>query len=135
MARIDPIMYNGQEIIPIQFLKAVLPDPGSLGENYTGETSIGCRISGLDKEGKKSTYYIYNNCSHQAAYQETGAQAVSYTTGVPAMGGAMMFMTGNWVMPGVHNVEEFNPDPFLEKLAVCGLPWHVIVNEDLEFDD
>ena len=133
MARIDPVMYNGQEIVPIQFLKAVLPDPGSLGENYTGETSIGCRISGLDKEGKESTYYIYNNCSHQEAYKETGAQAVSYTTGVPAMVGAYMFLTGKWVMPGVHNVEEFDPDPFLEKLAASGLPWHVIENEDLEF--
>ena len=135
MARIDPVIYNGQEIIPIQFLKAVLPDPGSLGENYTGETSIGCRISGLDKEGKESTYYIYNNCSHQAAYKETGAQAVSYTTGVPAMVGAMMFLTGNWVKPGVHNVEEFNPDPFLETLAANGLPWSVIVDGDLEMND
>lgn len=135
MARIDPVMYNGQEIVPIQFLKAVLPDPGSLGENYTGETSIGCRIKGLNKEGKESTYYIYNNCSHEAAYKETGAQAVSYTTGVPAMVGAYMFMTGQWVMPGVHNVEEFDPDPFLEKLANSGLPWHVIVDQDLEFRD
>lgn len=135
MARIDPVIYQGMEIIPIQFLKAVLPDPGSLGENYTGETSIGCRISGLDKDGKKSTYYIYNNCSHQAAYKETGAQAVSYTTGVPAMVGAMMFMTGKWVLPGVHNVEEFDPDPFLATLAVSGLPWNVIVDGDLEFDD
>ncbi len=135
MARIDPVIYEGKEIIPIQFLKAVLPDPGSLGENYTGETSIGCRISGLDKEGKESTYYIYNNCSHQEAYRETGAQAVSYTTGVPAMVGAYMFLTGQWVMTGVHNVEEFNPDPFLEKLAVSGLPWHVIIDEDIEFND
>ncbi len=135
MARIDPVNYNGQEIIPIQFLKAVLPDPGTLGENYTGETSIGCRIAGLDKEGKESTYYIYNNCSHQEAYRETGAQAVSYTTGVPAMVGAMMFMTGKWVMPGVHNVEEFDPDPFLATLAENGLPWNVIVDGDLEFDD
>ena len=132
MARIDPVMYNGQEIIPIQFLKAVLPDPGSLGENYTGETSIGCRIRGIDKQGKESTYYIYNNCSHEEAYKETGAQAVSYTTGVPAMVGAMMFLTGKWVMPGVHNVEEFDPDPFLKTLAVNGLPWHVIVDGDLE---
>ena len=128
MARIDPVMYNGQEIIPIQFLKAVLPDPGSLGENYTGETSIGCRIRGIDKQGKESTYYIYNNCSHEEAYKETGAQAVSYTTGVPAMVGAMMFLTGKWVMPGVHNVEEFD----LETLAVNGLPWHVIVDGDIE---
>ena len=132
MARIDPVMYEGREIIPIQFLKAVLPDPGTLGENYTGETSIGCRIRGLDKEGNESTYYIYNNCSHEEAYKETGAQAVSYTTGVPAMVGAYMFLTGKWVMPGVHNVEEFDPDPFLEKLAQSGLPWHVIENEDIE---
>ena len=134
MARIDPVMYEGREIIPIQFLKAVLPDPGTLGENYTGETSIGCRISGLDKEGNPSTYYIYNNCPHQQAYAETGTQAVSYTTGVPAMVGAMMFLTGKWVMPGVHNVEEFNPDPFLEKVAECGLPWTEIVNADIEMD-
>jgi len=132
MARIDPVMYEGREIVPIQFLKAVLPDPGSLGENYTGETSIGCRISGLDKQGKESTYYIYNNCSHEEAYKETGAQAVSYTTGVPAMVGAYMFLTGQWVKPGVHNVEEFNPDPFLEKLSISGLPWHVIVDGDIE---
>ena len=135
MARIDPVMYEGKEIVPIQFLKAVLPDPGSLGENYTGETSIGCRISGIDKEGKESTYYIYNNCSHQEAFKETGAQAVSYTTGVPAMVGAYMFLTGKWVKAGVHNVEEFDPDPFLEKLAVSGLPWHVIVDGDIEFND
>lgn len=132
MARIDPVMYEGREIVPIQFLKAVLPDPGSLGENYVGETSIGCRIRGLDKQGKESTYYIYNNCSHSEAYKETGAQAVSYTTGVPAMTGAYMFLTGKWVMPGVHNVEEFDPDPFLEKLAHSGLPWHVIVDRDIE---
>ena len=132
MARIDPVMYEGREIVPIQFLKAVLPDPGSLGENYTGETSIGCRISGLDKHGKHSTYYIYNNCSHQADYNETGAQAVSYTTGVPAMVGAAMFLTGKWVMPGVHNVEEFDPDPFLTMLAKNGLPFNVVTDTDLE---
>lgn len=132
MARIDPVMYEGREIVPIQFLKAVLPDPGSLGENYTGETSIGCRISGLDKHGKHSTYYIYNNCSHQAAYNETGAQAVSYTTGVPAMVGAAMFLAGKWVMPGVHNVEEFDPDPFLTMLAKNGLPFNVVTDTDLE---
>ena len=132
MARIDPIMYNGVEIVPIQFLKAVLPNPGELGENYSGETSIGCRIKGLDKEGKEATYYVYNNCSHEAAYKETGAQGVSYTTGVPAMIGAMMFLTGEWVRPGVWNVEEFNPDPFMDQLNKQGLPWHEIFNEDLE---
>ena len=132
MARIDPVMYNGVEIVPIQFLKAVLPNPGDLGENYTGETSIGCRIKGLDKNGKEITYYVYNNCSHEAAYKETGAQGVSYTTGVPAMIGAMMFVKGLWKKPGVFNVEEFDPDPFMEQLNTQGLPWYEVFNEDLE---
>lgn len=132
MARIDPVVYNGVEIVPIQFLKAVLPNPGELGENYTGETSIGCRISGLDKEGKPLTYYVYNNCKHQDAYRETGAQGVSYTTGVPAMIGAMMFLKGLWKKPGVFNVEEFDPDPFMEQLNKQGLPWHELFNVDLE---
>lgn len=131
MSRIDPVIYNGVEIVPIQFLKAVLPDPGELGENYTGETSIGCRIKGI-KDGKEKTYYVYNNCSHEAAYKETGAQGVSYTTGVPAMIGAMMFMKGLWRKPGVFNVEEFNPDPFMEQLNKQGLPWHEQFNIDLE---
>ena len=136
MARIDPIMYNGVEIVPIQFLKAVLPNPGDLGKNYTGETSIGCRIRGIGKDGKELTYYVYNNCSHHAAYLETGAQGVSYTTGVPAMIGAMMFLTGKWKKPGVYNVEEFDPDPFMEQLNKQGLPWHEIIdgvfNGDIE---
>ena len=132
MARIDEVDYNGVKIVPLQFLKAVLPNPQDLGENYDGETSIGCRISGLDKQGAPLTYYIYNNCSHQAAYKETGMQAVSYTTGVPAMTGAMMFLKGLWVKPGVHNVEEFDPDPFLAVLNRQGLPWHEIFGGDLE---
>ena len=132
MASIEPNMYNGMEIVPIQFLKAVLPNPGDLGKNYTGETSIGCRIRGIDKEGKELTYYVYNNCSHHAAYLETGAQGVSYTTGVPAMIGAMMFLTGKWNKPGVHNVEEFDPDPFMEQLNKQGLPWHEVFNGDIE---
>jgi len=131
MARIDEVEYNGQKIVPIQFLKAVLPDPGELGENYTGQTSIGCRIRGI-KEGRERTYYIYNNCSHQEAYKETGAQGVSYTTGVPATIGAMMFMQGIWKKPGVFNVEEFNPDPFMEQLNKQGLPWHELFDIDLE---
>ena len=132
MARIDPIMYNGVEIVPIQFLKAVLPNPGDLGKNYTGETSIGCRIRGIGKDGKELTYYVYNNCSHHAAYLETGAQGVSYTTGVPAMIGAMMFLTGKWKKPGVYNVEEFDPEPFMEQLNKQGLPWHEVFNGDIE---
>ncbi len=131
MARIDEVEYNGQKIVPIQFLKAVLPDPGELGENYTGQTSIGCRIRGI-KNGKERTYYIYNNCSHEEAYKETGAQGVSYTTGVPATIGAMLFLQGLWKKPGVFNVEEFDPDPFMVQLNKQGLPWHELFDIDLE---
>jgi saccharopine dehydrogenase (NAD+, L-lysine forming) len=131
MARIDPVMYNGVEIIPIQFLKAVLPNPGDLGENYTGWTSIGCRIKGL-KNGKERTYYVYNNCSHEAAYKETGTQAVSYTTGVPAMIGALLYLKGIWRKPGVFNVEEFDPDHFMDALNNYGLPWNEKFDVDLE---
>ena len=141
MSRIDQIEYmaeaadgNGPvkvKIVPLQFLKAVLPNPQELGENYEGQTSIGCRIRGM-KNGKERTYYVYNNCSHRAAYEETGMQGVSYTTGVPAMIGAMMFMKGIWKRPGVWNVEEFDPDPFMEQLNKQGLPWHEIFDGDLE---
>ncbi|MDR2679748.1 MAG: saccharopine dehydrogenase family protein [Tannerella sp.] len=131
MTSIKPVMYKGVEIVPIQFLKAVLPDPGELGENYTGETSIGCRIRGI-KDGKERTYYVYNNCSHQEAYKETGAQGVSYTTGVPAMIGAKLFMEGAWKKPGVWNVEEFDPDPFMTELNKQGLPWHEVFDGELE---
>ncbi len=133
MAGIKPILYEGKEIVPIQFLKAVLPAPEELGANYKGETSIGCRIKGI-KDKKKKTYYIYNNCSHEAAFAETGMQAVSYTTGVPAMIGAMMFLQGKWKKPGVFNVEEFNPDPFMEQLNLHGLPWWELHDVRLEMD-
>ncbi|MCL2561883.1 MAG: saccharopine dehydrogenase family protein [Rikenellaceae bacterium] len=132
MARIDPVMYNGVEIVPIQFLKAVLPDPKSLGENYTGLTSIGCRMSGIGKDGQPLTYYIYNNCDHEQAYRETGTQAVSYTTGVPAALGAAMFARGLWTGPGVLNVEQFDPDPFMAEIGEQGLPFHELFNVDLE---
>ena len=131
MAGIEPINYQGMEIVPIQFLKAVLPDPGDLGENYKGWTSIGCRIKGI-KNGKEKTYYIYNNCSHEEAYRETGTQGVSYTTGVPAAIGAMMYLKGLWKRPGVFNVEEFDPDPFMEQLNLLGLPWVELHDVDLE---
>jgi saccharopine dehydrogenase (NAD+, L-lysine-forming) len=131
MAGIEPVMYEGKEIVPIKFLKAILPDPGELGENYKGETSIGCRIRGL-KNGKEKSYYIYNNCSHETAYKETGAQGVSYTTGVPATVGAMMFLEGKWAGKGVFNVEEFNPDPFLAEVSKQGLPWNELHDIDLE---
>lgn len=130
MTSIEPIMYEGREIVPLQFLKAVLPEPSSLGENYKGQTSIGCQIKGI-KDGKERTYYIWNNCHHDEVYKEIGAQAVSYTTGVPAMLGAMMAITGKWSGKGVFNVEEFNPDPFLELLGKYGLPWHEEVDKEL----
>ena len=132
MAGIEPIDYEGHQIVPLQFLKAVLPNPQDLGANYDGETSIGCRIRGIGNDGKEHTYYVYNNCSHQAAYEETGMQGVSYTTGVPATIGARMFMLGLWKRPGVWNVEEFDPDPFMEELNKQGLPWHEIHDGDLE---
>ena len=141
MSRIDEIEYEAPladgtgnakvKIVPLQFLKAVLPNPQDLGENYEGETSIGCRIRGV-KDGKERTYYVYKNCSHQAAYKETGMQGVSYTTGVPAMIGAMMFLKGLWKRPGVWNVEDFDPDPFMEQLNKQGLPWHEVFDGDLE---
>jgi saccharopine dehydrogenase (NAD+, L-lysine forming) len=125
------VIYKGVEVIPLEFLKYVLPDPGELGENYTGETSIGCRIRGI-KDGKERTYYIWNNCRHQDAFNETGTQGVSYTTGVPAMIGAKMILTDTWRGTGVFNVEEFNPDPFMEQLNLHGLPWHEAFDIDLE---
>ncbi len=133
MSRIDPVKYKGVDVIPLEFLKYVLPDPGELGENYTGYTSIGCRIKGV-KDGKEKTYYIWNNCSHVEAYRETGTQGVSYTTGVPAMLGAKMVLDGHWGGAGVFNVEQFNPDPFLAELGPNGLPWHERVGGDLEMD-
>ncbi len=122
MTRIDPVVYQGQSIVPLQFLKAVLPDPGSLAENYTGKTNIGCLIRGI-KDGQPKTVYLYNVCDHAACYREVGSQAISYTTGTPAMIGAMLMLTDAWRGQGVFNVEEFDPDPFMEKLNAHGLPW------------
>ena len=123
MTSIHPVDYNGQQIIPLQFLKALLPDPASLGPRTKGKTNIGCIYQGV-KDGKPRNYYVYNVCDHQEAYREVGSQAISYTTGVPAMIGAMLVMTGKWKRPGVFNVEEFDPDPFMEALNQFGLPWH-----------
>lgn len=131
MTRIDPIMYNGVEIIPLQFLKALLPEPASLAENYTGKTSIGAFIRGV-KDGKKVTCLIYNVCDHAECSREVNAQAVSYTTGVPAMVGAKMIMKGLWSGKGVFNVEELPPVPFLDEVAKQGLPWVVKEVKDNE---
>ena len=122
MTSIEPILFEGKEIIPLQFLKAVLPDPASLGPRTKGKTNIGCIYRGK-KDGKDVTYYVYNICDHEACYREVGSQAVSYTTGVPAMIGAMMVVNGLWNKPGVYNVEEMDPDPFMEALNQWGLPW------------
>ena len=122
MTSIEPIMFEGREIVPLQFLKALLPDPASLGPRTVGKTNIGNIFSGV-KDGKPVRYYVYNICDHQECYREVGSQAISYTTGVPAMIGAMMLMKGIWKKPGVWNVEEFDPDPFMAELNRCGLPW------------
>ncbi len=125
MTSIEPISFQGQQIVPIQFLKALLPDPASLAKNYTGKTCIGCLIEGK-KDGKKRKVFIYNVCDHKACYDEVRSQAISYTTGVPAVCGAAMMLTGKWKQAGVHNIEEMDPVPFLELLAAHGLPWHVL---------
>lgn len=122
MTSIEPIMYEGREIVPLQFLKAVLPDPATLGPRTVGKTNIGCIFIGK-KDGKDKTYYLYNVCDHQECYKEVGSQAVSYTTGVPAMIGAKLVLEGKWKKPGVFNVEEFDPDPFMDELNKQGLPW------------
>lgn len=122
MTSIEPIDFEGKKIVPLQFLKAVLPDPASLGPRTKGKTNIGCIFTGK-KDGKNLNYYVYNVCDHQECYKEVGSQAISYTTGVPAMIGAMMLATKIWNKPGVHNIEEFDPDPFMENLNKFGLPF------------
>lgn len=121
MLSTTPIEFEGHQIVPIKFLKALLPDPASLGPRTKGKTNIGCIFTGM-KDGKEKTYYIYNVCDHQECYREVGSQAISYTTGVPAMCGALMLLTGKWNKPGVYTVEEFDPDPFLDALDQYGLP-------------
>lgn len=128
---IDPINYQGQQIVPLQFLKALLPEPSDLGENYTGETSIGCHIKGL-RDGKELSYYVWNNCKHQHAFRDVQGQGVAYTTGVPAMIGAKMILTKQWIKAGVYNVEQFNPDPFMKDLKEYGLPWEEEINGEFE---
>jgi saccharopine dehydrogenase (NAD+, L-lysine-forming) len=126
MTRIDPVLYNGVEIVPLQFLKAVLPEPSSLGSTTRGKTNIGDIATGeaLDGSGER-TFYIYNICDHEDAYAETGNQAISYTTGVPAMIGAALMLTGAWRGEGVFNMEQMDPDPFMAMLNAHGLPWQV----------
>ena len=127
MLRTDPVMFEGQKIVPIKFLKALLPDPASLGARTKGKTNIGCIFTGV-KDGKEKSIYIYNVCDHEESYKETGAQAISYTTGVPAMVGTAMIASGTWSGPGVFNAEEFDPDPYMEALSKYGLPFTVDEN-------
>ena len=131
MTGIEPVEYNGQQIVPIQFLKALLPDPASLGSRTKGKTCIGCVVTGI-KDGKEKTVYLYNICDHQDSYTEVQSQAISYTTGVPAMIGAKMILEGKWMKPGVWNMEQQDPDPFMEDMNKYGLPWVVI--EDPQFE-
>lgn len=132
MTSIQPIDFNGQQIVPLEFLKAVLPNPGSLAEGYEGKTCIGTYITGI-KDGQEKTIFIYNNCDHAACYEEVGAQAVSYTTGVPAMIGSLLMLEGIWMKPGVWNMEQFDPDPMMERLNEYGLPWQVVENIESPF--
>lgn len=131
MTGIEPVEFNGQKIVPIQFLKALLPDPASLGPRTKGRTCIGCIVTGI-KDGREKTVYLYNICDHQQSYSEVQSQAISYTTGVPAMIGAKMMLEGKWMQPGVWNMEQLDPDPFMEDMNKYGLPWKVI--EDPEFE-
>ncbi len=130
MTRIDEVEYGGQKIVPIKFLKALLPEPSSLGTNYSGKTVIGNIMTGV-KDGSTITRYIYNICDHEEAFRETGTQAIAYTTGVPAMIGAMMVMTGVWQGPGVFNIEQLDPDQFMAALNKYGLPWQIVEHPGL----
>lgn len=134
MTGIDPIDFNGQQIVPIQFLKALLPDPSTLGPRTKGKTCIGCVVKGV-KDGKEKIVYLYQIKDHQDCYAEVQSQAISYTTGVPAMIGAKMMLEGKWKKPGVWNIEQFDPDPFMEDMNKYGLPWEVIELDNFNLDD
>jgi saccharopine dehydrogenase (NAD+, L-lysine forming) len=134
LTRIDAVDYEGTPVVPLKFLKALLPEPASLAANYTGQTSIGCHLRGL-KAGQPRNYFIYNNCDHAQCYREVGAQAISYTTGVPAVLGALMVVRGWWQKPGVANVEQLDPDPFMAALGDLGLPWHEVIDQPSPFEE
>jgi saccharopine dehydrogenase (NAD+, L-lysine-forming) len=133
MTGIEPVEFNGQEIVPIQFLKQLLPDPSTLGPRTKGKTCIGCVVKGV-KDGVEKIVYIYNIKDHQDCYQEVQSQAISYTTGVPAMIGAKMMLEGHWKKPGVYNIEQFDPDPFMEDMNKYGLPWKVVELDNFDLD-
>ncbi|MDH5358238.1 MAG: saccharopine dehydrogenase family protein [Gammaproteobacteria bacterium] len=134
MTGIEPIEFNGQKIVPIQFLKQLLPDPSTLGPRTKGKTCIGCVVKGV-KDGKQKIVYIYNIKDHQDCYKEVESQAISYTTGVPAMIGAKLMVEGKWKNPGVWNIEQFDPDPFMEDMNKYGLPWTVVELDSFDLDN
>jgi len=129
LTSIEPVSFEGREIVPLKFLKALLPDPGSLGERTRGKTCIGCLVRG-EKSGRPRTCYVYNICDHEECWREVGSQAISYTTGVPAMIGALLMVTGKWKRPGVFNMEQFDPDPFMDLLPKFGLPWVEVMDTE-----
>jgi len=130
MTAIEPVTYEGKQIVPLKFLKAVLPNPGDLGKTTTGRTCIGCIVRGL-KDGQQKAIYLYNISDHTQCFEEVGSQAVSYTTGVPAMIGAKLMLEDKWLQPGVWNMEQFDPDPFMDHLNTCGLPWTILEADPL----
>lgn len=134
MTGIDPVNYNGQEIVPIQFLASLLPDPSTLGPRTKGKTCIGCVVRGI-KDGKEKIVYLYQICDHQDCYNEVKSQAISYTTGVPAMIGAKLMVEKQWLESGVFNIEEFDPDPFMAAMNQYGLPWQVIELDEFDLDN
>lgn len=133
MTAIEPVEFQGQQIVPIQFLKTLLPDPSTLGPRTKGKTCIGCVVKGI-KDGKEKIVYVYNIKEHQDCYKEVQSQAISYTTGVPAMIGAKMILEGKWKQPGVWNIEQFDPDPFMEDMNKYGLPWQVVELDQFDLD-
>jgi saccharopine dehydrogenase (NAD+, L-lysine-forming) len=133
MTGIEPVEFNGQQIVPIQFLKQLLPDPSTLGPRTKGKTCIGCVVKGV-KDGQSKIVYIYNIKDHQDCYQEVQSQAISYTTGVPAMIGAKMILEGHWKQPGVWNMEQLDPDPFMADMNKYGLPWKVVELDNFNLD-
>lgn len=133
MTGIDPVNFNGLEVVPIQFLASLLPDPSTLGPRTKGKTCIGCVVRGI-KDGQEKIIYLYQICDHQDCYAEVKSQAISYTTGVPAMIGAKMMVEKQWLESGVFNIEEFDPDPFMQAMNDYGLPWKVIELDEFNLD-
>lgn len=133
MTSIEPVNFNGVEIVPIQFLRQLLPEPSTLGPRTHGKTCIGCVVKGV-KDGVEKTMYLYQIKDHQDCYKEVLSQAISYTTGVPAMIGAKMIVEGHWKKPGVWNMEQLDPDLFMEDMNKYGLPWHIVELDNFDLN-